>query len=504
MRPSFLRRGARWLASVALLLSLVSAGALWVVTTRPYDPAQHKAPDVDVAARDFPAYRDAVLVLNYHDVAATVASPYTVTSKAFAAQLDALRKAGFHSVRLADLQALVAGRPVRLPPRPVLLTFDDGPASNWLDADPVLQRYGFSAVAFLISSKIVEPYRPSYHLSTEQVRRMAASGRWEFGGHTDDLHHLGPTPDGTKRPALINRLALGKEETLAQWRARVHADLDRNQRFFRRVLGHPVPAFAFPYGAADRPANDPAIPKQTNGLLRQAGFQLGFGGDDVNRGSGGLEVPVTPGIDPYRLPRVTITGDLGPVDLLAALRKAAPDPITSDLTTLHWTGDSAGCAVARTAGRPSALRLSATGYGRCAAPVNPVQWSNYRFTADVVGVDRTATAFIGVRVRLTPGTRGRAEVVLGESVVRVREQIGSRVRILAVSALPPGDDHQVEVTVQGDRITVRVDRLSPLTAKLAPALATGAVDFGIAARGARTLTFLGPRLVDLREAPAPT
>ena len=504
MASRFLRRGTRWLLSVALMASLVGAGGLWVLKTRPYDPAQHEAPAVDVAARGFPVYRDALLVLNFHDVSASGTSRYTVSPRAFAAQLDALRKAGFHSVRLADMEALVTGRRVRLPPRPVLLTFDDGPASNWLDADPVLRRYGFTAVAFLITSKIVQPYQPSYHLSTEQVRRMAASGRWELGGHTDDLHRLGVTPDGTKRPALINRLVAGTQESLAQWHARVHDDLARSQRFFVRVLGHPVRAFAFPFGAADRPTDDPAIPKQINGLLEEAGFKLAFAGEDLNRGNGELEVPVTPGVDPYRLPRVTVTGDLGPVDLLAALRKAAPDPIAPDLTALHWAGGNAGCTVDRTAGRPPALLLSSAGYGRCAAPVNPIQWTDYRFSADVVGVDRTATAFIGVRVRLTPGSRGRAEVVLGESVVRVREHIGSRVKVLAVRQLPPGDDHQVEITVQGDRITVRVDRLPPLTARLAPALATGAVDFGIAAQAAKTLTFLGPRLVDLRGAPAAT
>jgi poly-beta-1,6-N-acetyl-D-glucosamine N-deacetylase len=499
---SKLRRGGRLLLSVALLASLVSAAALWVVATRPYDPAQHEAPAVDVAATGFPVYNDAVLVLNYHDVAASSTSPYTVTSKAFAAQLDALRKAGFHSIRLADLQALVAGRPVRLPARPILLTFDDGPASNWLDADPVLQRYGFSAVAFLISAKIAQPYQPSYHLSTEQVRRMASTGRWEFGGHTDDLHRKALTSDGSERPALVNRLMVGgHQETLAQWRARVAADLARNQGFFVKVLGRRSSAFAFPYGAADRPTNDPAIPGQLNRLLRQAGFQVGFGGDDLNRNSGALEVPVTPGADAYRLPRVTITGDLDPVGLLDALRKAAPDPVAADLTTLHWAGDSTGCTVDRMAGRPPALSLRSAGYGRCAAPVNPVQWSDYRFAADVVGVERGATAFVGVRARLTPGSRGRAEVVLGESVVRVREQIGSRVRVLAVRKLRPGHDHQVEITVVDDRITVRVDDLEPIAARLDPALATGAVDFGIAAQGSRTLTFLGPHLVDLRKPP---
>jgi peptidoglycan/xylan/chitin deacetylase (PgdA/CDA1 family) len=498
MSPNRWRRGARFTGSVALLAGLLVAAGLWVVRTRPYDPAQHQAPAVAVAARDFPVYRDAPLVLQYHDISSATGSPSTITPHAFAGHLDTLRKAGFHSVRLADVEAMMSGSPVRLPPRPVLLTFDDGLASNWLDADPVLQRYGFTAVAFLVTGAVTDPHRPSSHLSTEQVRRMAASGRWEFGGHTDDLHHLAAVRGGTQAPALINRLAGDHEETLAQWEARVRADLLRSQRFFQDVLGRPVRAFAFPYGAADHPSNDPAIPGRLPRLLGDAGFRFGFTGEDRNRGE---QQPVTPDADPYRLPRVTVTGDLDPAGLLAALRKAAPDPITADLTTLGWSGVDVRCTVRRTAGHAPALRVSSSGYGRCTAPVNPVQWTDYRLTTGVAGGDRAATAFIGVRAGRTTGGRDRAEVVLGEAVVRIREQVGARVEVLAARRLPPGGDRRVDITVKGDRITVRVDRGRPMTARLAPALAAGAVDFGIATHGARTLDYLGPRLVDLRSPP---
>jgi len=183
-----LRRGVATLLSGVVLASLAVVSVTWVIKTRPYDPRQHHVPFVDVDARDFPAYHHAVIVLNYHDVSGRTNSPYTLTPEQLAAHLDALRKAGFHSVRLRDVEALASGKPVTLPPKPILLTFDDGAASHWLDADPVLARYGFTAVEFLITSKVVAPYRPSYHLSTEQVRRMAASGRWEFASHSDDLH----------------------------------------------------------------------------------------------------------------------------------------------------------------------------------------------------------------------------------------------------------------------------------------------------------------------------
>lgn len=499
MPPSRGHRAAHHTGTVALLVGLLVAAGLWVVRTRPYDPAQHQAPSVSVAAHDFPVYRDAPLVVSYHDISGATGSPYTVTPRAFAAQLDTLRKAGFQSVRLTDVEAMMAGSPVRLPPRPILLTFDDGLASNWLDADPILRRYGFTAVAFLVTGTVTEPNRPSSRLSSEQVRRMAASGRWEFGGHTDSLHHLGAVRGGGRAPALINRLVGDHEETLTQWEARVRADLLRSQRFFQDVLGHPVRAFAFPYGAADHPSNDPAIPARLTGLLADAGFELGFAGEERHRGD---ERPLTPDTNPYRLPRITVTGDLQPAGLLAVLGRAAPDPITADLTTLGWSGAGARCAVRRSAGRAPALLVSSSGYGRCAAQVNPVQWTDYRLTTGVTAGNRAATAFIGVRAGRTPGSGDRTEVVLGEAVVRIREHVGDHVEVLAARRLPPGRGRQVDITVKGDRITVRVDRSAPLTARLAPVLAAGAVDFGIAAHGRKTLEYLHPRLVDLRSPPA--
>ncbi len=499
-----LRRSVATMLSGVLLASLGAAAVTWVIKTRPYDPGQHRVPFVEVAARDFPAYDHAVIVLNYHDVSGRSTSPYSLTPEQLAAHLDALRKAGFHSVRLRDVEALAAGEPVALPPKPILLTFDDGAASHWLDADPALARYGFTAVEFLITSKVVAPYRPSYHLSTEQLHRMAASGRWEFASHSDNLHTLAPIPGGKQWPALINRLVVGgQEESKAQWHARVQADLARSQAFFRRELGQAASAFAFPFGAADRPTDDPALPGEVDRLLAQAGFTFAFSTARADPSGGQLDIPVTPDTDRYRLPRVTITRDLGPVALLDALRQAAPKPITPDLTTLHWVGDHAACTVSRVAGRLPALLLAASGYGRCATPVRPAQWTDYRITTDVQGATRNATAYLGVRVQHLSGSRALAEVLLGEGSVSVRQQVGARVQQLAREPLLHAEVHHLEVTVQGRQLTVRVDGGTPMTAALDPALDRGAIDFGIAAQGAQTLAFLGPRLTSLRAVPSP-
>jgi peptidoglycan/xylan/chitin deacetylase (PgdA/CDA1 family) len=59
----------------------------------------------------------------------------------------------FNVISLADLQAYVHhGKP--LPPRPLLITFDDGYLDNYQNAAPILMKYGFPAVIFLMTSRM--------------------------------------------------------------------------------------------------------------------------------------------------------------------------------------------------------------------------------------------------------------------------------------------------------------------------------------------------------------
>jgi peptidoglycan/xylan/chitin deacetylase (PgdA/CDA1 family) len=88
-------------------------------------------------------------------------------------QLRWLRDAGYTSVTLDALyDALVAGAP--LPPRPVILTFDDGYADAYTHAFPLLERYGFVATFFVVTEWL-DHEQPGY-LTWEQARIMAAAG----------------------------------------------------------------------------------------------------------------------------------------------------------------------------------------------------------------------------------------------------------------------------------------------------------------------------------------
>jgi peptidoglycan/xylan/chitin deacetylase (PgdA/CDA1 family) len=89
----------------------------------------------------------ALRVLMYHKVNDIPDNPTTVPVSVFDEQLDQLRELGYTVV---DLEAVIGyyrrGEP--LPPKAVLITFDDGYADVLANAQPVLERHGYPAVLF--------------------------------------------------------------------------------------------------------------------------------------------------------------------------------------------------------------------------------------------------------------------------------------------------------------------------------------------------------------------
>src|ERR671931_1077169 len=87
-------------------------------------------------------------VLMYHKINDLPGNPLTMPVSLFDEQLDMLGRLGYTVVDLqAVLDYYVAGRP--LPPRAVLITFDDGYHDNLENAARVLRKYGHPAVLFI-------------------------------------------------------------------------------------------------------------------------------------------------------------------------------------------------------------------------------------------------------------------------------------------------------------------------------------------------------------------
>jgi peptidoglycan/xylan/chitin deacetylase (PgdA/CDA1 family) len=77
-----------------------------------------------------------------------------------------------------------------LPPRPVIITFDDGDLSVYETAFPIMQKYNLTGVAYIVGNYMdTEGY-----MTAEQIKTLAAAG-WEIGSHSRshrDLRKLEP------------------------------------------------------------------------------------------------------------------------------------------------------------------------------------------------------------------------------------------------------------------------------------------------------------------------
>lgn len=471
----------------------MTAGPAYLFVTETRRPSARvlAAPAVSLSHEELAragAFRDfegAIPVLTFHDVSDRP-GPYNLTPQQLAADLAILRAAGFSTVRLPDVARFLAGEPVSLPRRPILITFDDGITSAWTSVDPILARNGFSAVAFLITGRIA-PHEPSYYLTWDQVDAMRNTGRWEFGAHTHRSHDRVALPGGGSGPALINR-AVGPDglaETLVDWRTRVLADLEESDRTFEQRLGRRPSVFAFPFTAADAPTNDAAIVSEIGAIIQQR-YPMAFVGAAPNP-------VVMRSSNPAALPRIGLRAGASPTDLLARLQQALPAPPPSDLSTLDWRpGAGDACEAAH-----GVVTLRADSYGRCDVQGNSALWQDYEVTTTVRAESAKATAIVALR----SSSSGRVEVAMGESRLQVRQQVG-KAEWLPLGELPLAPASQplgrsLRINVVGQQLTVEVDGRTTPAFVLDPALRTGFVGFAAATPVPQSISFTasGCRLV---------
>jgi peptidoglycan/xylan/chitin deacetylase (PgdA/CDA1 family) len=230
----------------------------------PSSPAHERTGNPEL----FPAFAGAVPVLLYHRLD-TRDNDYSVAPAAFDAQLARLNASGFEAVTLDRYVRFMRGEQVELPSRPILITFDDGYASSWEIADPLLDRYGWSAVMYIATGYVG---RDGY-LTWDQLQEMQASGRWQIDEHAGDGHVL-VTVDGEGRvgPFYANALRESSgQETFAHYQERVSNDIEDGAE----LLAHFVPGwtsqgtFAVPYNDyGQNHSNDARIDEWLSTYLR--------------------------------------------------------------------------------------------------------------------------------------------------------------------------------------------------------------------------------------------
>ncbi|MBL8746946.1 MAG: polysaccharide deacetylase family protein [Phycisphaerae bacterium] len=200
------------IVAAAVLLAVLSCAARGEATT----PNANGPRAIDVP------------ILVYHRVTCLMGNPtrmderMTVAPEAFALQMQRLRDEGYTSVGLGEVRAALEGSCV-LPPKPIVITFDDGWESQYSEAFPVLRRLGFHATFFVFTDAVGCPG----HVTWDQVREMRSAGM-EIGSHT--LSHA-------RLPGL---------EPWPMWK-----ELAWSKDRIEHELDEPVEILAYPFGEWD-------------------------------------------------------------------------------------------------------------------------------------------------------------------------------------------------------------------------------------------------------------
>ncbi|OGS17951.1 MAG: hypothetical protein A2219_06740 [Elusimicrobia bacterium RIFOXYA2_FULL_50_26] len=118
---------------------------------------------------------------------------YNIPVAAFARQMEWLRAKGFAAIRLGELLANKVCDGKR-----VLITFDDGDASNYHLAMPLLGRHGFNAVFFITADVIG---KGGVFLNAGQLREMTRRGHY-IESHGGSHRMLTGLPDEELRYEL--------------------------------------------------------------------------------------------------------------------------------------------------------------------------------------------------------------------------------------------------------------------------------------------------------------
>ncbi|MBC2770853.1 polysaccharide deacetylase family protein [Pusillimonas minor] len=183
--------------------------------------------------------RHAVPVLMYHHVT-PAGGVINATPGHFESQLQWLKSHGYRSLTSDQFAAHLHGDAA--PAKSVLITFDDGYLDNFIHAYPLLKKYGFNALIFLVTSWMQDgasrpltgttaPLTPDHAkcmtlvsnaafddvaLRWSEVERMANDGVCEFHSHTHTHTRWDKVDPVNKNARMASELADSRATLLSR------------------------------------------------------------------------------------------------------------------------------------------------------------------------------------------------------------------------------------------------------------------------------------------------
>lgn len=201
-------------------------------------------------------------------------NPMVVLKEDFEKQMAYLKEKGYTSLTLSELYDFLA-RKKDVPAKSVVITFDDGYKDNYVEAYPILKKYNFTAVSFIITGYVtskLHPYVPEeiQYLSLHEIER--GCDVFDYQSHTYNLHQREKNRFNQDASFLLTKEA---------------DQIEKDLRTSIRQLEGRKKAFAYPYGEYS--------PNTINSLIN-LGFRMAFTVEKkaAERGDRIYEIPRLP------------------------------------------------------------------------------------------------------------------------------------------------------------------------------------------------------------------
>ncbi len=182
-----------------------------------------------------------VPILAYHQVNDVDQDEMTLRVDQFDAQMKYLVDEGYNVITPTELLDAWDGKGT-LPPKPAVITFDDGHIEIYKNVFPILKKYNLKATIFIVTDFL--SLYPNY-LTWEQAKEMQESGLVDFQSHT------------------LNNKVLTKIKS----RDKIWDQLQGSKQAIEWYLKKQVDFVAYPGGQYD---------KDVEMISKEAGYRAGF------------------------------------------------------------------------------------------------------------------------------------------------------------------------------------------------------------------------------------
>ncbi len=185
-----------------------------------------------------------VPIIMYHQVKNSGFGNDVISPDEFESDLKYLKENHYNTITMTQLIDYVHDKK-ELPQNPVILSFDDGYLSTYLNVYPLVKKHNMKIVLSVIGksvddfSKVCDENIEYSHVTWDEIKEMQHSGLVEIQSHSYNLHKISKGRYGccqTDNESLENY-----EELLAN-------DINKLQEEILSVTGNRPNTFTYPYG----------------------------------------------------------------------------------------------------------------------------------------------------------------------------------------------------------------------------------------------------------------